>query len=58
VQVGLVRHTRVRAIVGDILQVALSERDREVEDKPRFGDLALVGGDWSAAATQYPISPR
>ena len=40
---GLVRYTKVLAIVGDILQVALSARDREANDKPRFGDLALVG---------------
>ena len=40
---GLVRYTKVLAIVGDILQVALSGRDRESDDKPRFGDLALVG---------------
>jgi V/A-type H+/Na+-transporting ATPase subunit B len=43
VRTGLVRYTKVLAIVGDILQVALSARDREANDKPRFGDLALVG---------------
>lgn len=40
---GLVRYTKVLAIVGDILEVALSECDPEADDKPCFGDLALVG---------------
>ena len=40
---GIIRYTNVLSIVGDILQVALAERDRETNDKPRFGDLAMVG---------------
>ncbi len=40
---GFVQYANVLSIVGDISQVALAERDREINDKPRFGDLALVG---------------
>ncbi len=39
---GIIRYSKVLAIVGDILQIALPESGREAGGKPCFGDLAMV----------------